>query len=151
MHDAEGLDELGGRGRFVHVACGACGYGFEDALVVHAGAGHNDTQVGTDGFHAGHDVVEILTPAITQQDEVDVRQLTEIGERGGDQFQVGFAIEEGTESYKSQRIAFHHGDTYEGLSGDGSFHLGFPVRIASCSSLPEVAGNWNAWCSRQIT
>jgi hypothetical protein len=122
MHDAESLDELGRRSGFVHVAFGAGGDGFEDAFIVHAGAGHDDAQIGPNGFHAGHDVVEVLAAAIAEQDQIDVGQLAEIGQRGGDQLQIRFGIKEGPESHEAQRIALHYGDTYQRLSGNGSFH-----------------------------
>ena len=49
-------------------------------------------------------------------------QLAQVGQRGGDQLQIGFGIEEGAESNKAQWIALHYGYTYQRLSGDGSFH-----------------------------
>ncbi len=49
-------------------------------------------------------------------------QLAKIGKRGGDEFEIRFGIKEGPESNKSQWIALHYGDTYQRLSGDGSFH-----------------------------
>src|SRR5208337_4255086 len=132
IYDAKSLDKLGRRRSLVHVAFGAGRDGFEDTFIVHTGAGYDDAQVGPDGFHAGHDVVQVLATAIAQQDQIDGLQLAQLGQRGGDQLQIWFGIKEGPESHKPQRIALHYGDTYQRLSGDGSFHQGFPVRIASC-------------------
>ncbi len=94
---------------------------------------------------AGHDVVQVLATAIAEQHQIDALQLAQVGQRGGDQLQIKFGIKEGPESYKAKWITLHYGDTYQRLSGDGSFHWRFPVRIASCSSLPELARNWNDW------
>src|ERR1700690_3567139 len=137
------MNEFGRRGRLVHVALGAGSDGFEDAFIIHAGTGDNDAQVRTDGFEAGHDVIEILAVAVAEQDEIDAGKLADVRERGGDQFQISFGIEEGPESYKPQWIALYHGDTNDRFFGDSnsSFHQGFPVRIASCLRLPESDGN----------
>src|SRR5271166_896643 len=134
MHDAQSLNEFGRRGCFVYVALGASRDGFENAFVIHAGTGDNDAQVGTDGFEAGHNVIEILAVAVAEQDEIDARELPNVGERGGDQFQIRFRIEEGPEAYKAQWIAFNHGDANDRFfrsSNSSSFHQGFPVRIRS--------------------
>ena len=141
MHDTESLDELGWSSCFIDVTFGTGRDGFENALVVHAGTGHDDAEVGTNGLHTGHNVVEVLAAAVAKQHEIDGLQLAEIGERGRDELEIRFGIKESPESHKTQWIAFHYGDTDERLSGYGSFHQDFPVRIASCYSLPEGRRN----------
>jgi len=94
IDDAQSLDKLGRRCGFVHVAFGAGGDGFEDTFIVHAGAGHDNAQIGPNRFHAGHDVIEVLAATIAEQHEINVGQLAQIGKRGGDQFQIRFGIEE---------------------------------------------------------
>jgi len=141
MDDAKGLDELGRGSGFVNISFGTGGDGFENAFVVHTGTGDDDSQVRANGFHASHNVVEVLPATVAEEYEIDGFQLAQIGERGGDQLKIRLGIEERTEPYETQWITFHHGNTNQRFSGYGRFHQDFPVRIASYKSLPDPARN----------
>src|SRR5215472_6295527 len=78
VDDADGLHKFGGGSGFVDVALGAGSDGFENGFFIHARAGDDDAEVGTRGLEAGHQVEQVLSAAITQQNQVDVLNFIKI-------------------------------------------------------------------------
>src|SRR5919206_475386 len=94
----------------------------------------------------------ILAVAITQQNQIDVLLVGDIGKRSGDKFEIGFRIKQGPKSNEAQRITLHYGNADRRLFGRRSFHSGgsfhsLPVcklakRSCICSTFKACGNSW---------
>ena len=101
MDDANGLHEFAGRRSFIHVTLRPRSDGLQNGFFINAGTCHNDAQVGAAGLQAGHKIKQVLAVPVSQQDQVDVGQICDVGERGGDELKVRLGVEQGPEAYEA--------------------------------------------------
>src|SRR5437660_8801688 len=66
------LHEISRRCSRIHVALGPLSDGLENGLFVHAGASHDDPQVWTWRFQAGHHIEHVLAIAVAQKHQINV-------------------------------------------------------------------------------
>src|SRR5439155_24706409 len=97
------LHEVSRRCSYIHVALGPRSDGLENGLFVHAGASHDDGQVWTWRFQAGHHIEQVLAMAVTQKHQINVLVRTNVGQCSRNQLEIRLRIEQGTEAHKRQR------------------------------------------------